>query len=338
MVFKNFDGLNMEIILDDSWLGFGGIGRFSSEVNSRLFFSRRFCLNGRPASPTSIFKLSKFVPKGAITFLPGYLPPFYPRGQFAFTIHDLNHIDRPENSNLLKKLFYRVIVKRGCRKAYKVLTVSEFSKKRIIEWSGVSSDKVVNVGNGVDKAFNSTVESYNLGSPYFLCVGNRKAHKNEARVVEAFAHANIDESIQLIFTGLPTDPLESLISQYGLKGRVTFMGNVSEDTLPSLYKGARSLLFPSLYEGFGLPVLEAMACGTPVITSNCTSLPEVAGGAALLVDPLDTQELQVAIEQLEKDTILRENLVEKGFERARLFTWERTAQKVQEVLDSAQNT
>lgn len=338
MVLKSFYRFDMEVFLDDSWIGFGGIGRFSSEVNRRLSCSGRFHLDGNPASPLALFKLSKFVPKGAITFFPGYLPPLFSKGQFVFTIHDLNHIDRSENSSLLKKLFYHLVVKRGCKKAYKVLTVSEFSKNRIIEWSGVSPDKVVNVGNGVDKNFNSSVEPYDLGSSYFLCVGNRKAHKNEGRVVEAFAHANIDQSIQLVFTGLPEDSLKSLIFQYNLANRVTFIGNVSEDILPSLYKGARGLLFPSLYEGFGLPVLEAMACGTPVITSNCTSLPEVAGNAALLVDPLNTQELWIAIERLEKDTILREYLVEKGFERARLFTWERTAQKVQEVLDSARNT
>lgn len=254
-----------------------------------------------------------------------------------FTVHDLNHIDRPENSSFLKKLFYRFVVKRGCKKSYKVLTVSDFSRRRIVEWSGVSPGKVVNVGNGVDKKFNSDVRPYYFDKPYYFCVGNRKAHKNEVRVVEAFSKADICEETHLFFTGASESSLEAVIQKYNLSSRVKFLGSVTEEELPSLYKGARGLLFPSLYEGFGLPVLEAMACGTPVVTSNCTSLPEVAGDAALLIDPLNTQELQDAIERLEKDSSLREKLVAKGFDRAKLFTWEKTAQKVQEVLNSARN-
>lgn len=327
----------MEVLVDTSWSGYGGIGRFSSEVNNRILYSGRFRLSGNPASPLVAFKLSRFVSRGSFAFLPGYIPPLFPAGRYVFTIHDLNHIDRPENSSFLKKLFYRFVVKRGCKKAYKVLTVSEFSRNRIVDWSGVSPDKVVNVGNGVDESFNSSVEPYDLGTPYYLCVGNRKAHKNEARVVKAFAQSDIDKDIYLVFTGAPEPSLETLIQEHNLSSRVKFMGNVTEEELPSLYKGARGLLFPSLYEGFGLPVLEAVACGTPVITSNCTSLPEVAGDAAILVDPLNTQELQEAIERLEHDTLLRNELIKKGFERVKHFTWEKTAQKVQEVLDSARN-
>lgn len=327
----------MEIILDGSWLGSGGIGRFYSEVKKRLSFGKEIKLSGNPASALVTLKLPWFIPRGTVVLLPGYIPPIFSLGKYVLTIHDLNHIDRPENSSLLKKAFYYSIVKRGCKKAYKILTVSEFSRQRVVNWAGVAADKVINVGNGVADSFNPNVESYDLGAPYFLCVGNRKAHKNEARVIEAFASAELDDGVKLVFTGAAEPFLEILIREHGLTSRVEFMGNVSEETLPSLYKGARGLLFPSLYEGFGLPVLEAMACGTPVITSNVTSLPEVAGNAAILINPTDTDELRSAIERLENDTQLRNVLVAKGYERVRLFTWEKTAQKVQEVLDSARN-
>ncbi|MFW3616925.1 glycosyltransferase family 4 protein [Billgrantia antri] len=327
----------MKIVVDKTWFGLGGIGRFSEEVINRLSYDSDFNLKCNPASFKSSLKLSRYCKKHMVAFLPGFVPPVVSSGCYIFTIHDLNHLDRPENSSLSKRLFYRFVIRRGCKKAYAILTVSEFSKKRIVEWAGVSSNKVVNVGNGVDKNFNSEVMPYSLGTPYYLCVGNRKVHKNEAKVVEAFAQAEIDEGIHLVFTGASEPSLEAMIQENNLSSRVKFMGNVTEDELPSLYKGARGLLFPSLYEGFGLPVLEAMACGTPVITSNCTSLPEVAGDAAMLIDPLDTQELQDAIERLEQDTSLRDELVAKGFDRAKLFTWEKTAQKVQEVLDSARN-
>ncbi|MCE8040711.1 glycosyltransferase family 4 protein [Halomonas daqingensis] len=327
----------MRIVVDKTWFGLGGIGRFSEEVIARLSYDADCKLSCHPASFMASAKLSRSCKRNMVAFLPGFVPPAISFGSYVFTIHDLNHLDRPENSSLGKRLFYRFVIRRGCKKAYAILTVSEFSRKRIVEWAGVSSDKVVNVGNGVDKSFNSDVIPYNLGTPYYLCVGNRKAHKNETRVVEAFAQADIDEGIHLVFTGASEPSLEAMIQEHNLSSRVKFMGTVTEDELPSLYKGARGLLFPSLYEGFGLPVLEAMACGTPVITSNCTSLPEVAGDAAMLVDPLDTQELQDAIERLEQDASLRDELIVKGFDRAKLFTWEKTAQKVQEVLDSARN-
>lgn len=328
----------MKILVDKSWFGFGGIGRFAEEVVSRLSYDGEFRLVCRPASFLAAIEFSWRCNKNTFTFLPGFIPPLMPRGDYIFTIHDLNHLDRADNSSLAKKVFYNFVIRRGCKKAFLILTVSNFSRQRIISWSGVSPEKVINVGNGVGSSFSENVRSYDLGAPYFLCVGNRKGHKNEVRVVEAFAQANIDRCTHLVFTGEPEQRLTETIDQYNLGSRVVFIGNVDEEVLPSLYKGARGLLFPSLYEGFGLPVLEAMACGTPVVTSNCTALPEVAGDAAILIDPLNTYELQGAIERLEKDTALREQLVEKGFERAKLFTWEKTAQKVQDVLDNAVNS
>lgn len=327
----------MRLILDDSWSGMGGIGRFSEEVNGRILYGERVRFSRRPASPLVAFKLSCFFFHSDVVFFPGYIPPLFFAGKYVFTVHDLNHLDRPENSSSLKRFFYHLVVRRGCKKAFCVLTVSEFSKKRIVDWAGIPPEKVINVGNGVGDEFNPDVASFELGAPYYLCVGNRKSHKNEARVVKAFARANISKDISLVFSGSSDLALDEVIQECGLASRVKFMGPVSEEELPSLYKGSRGLLFPSLYEGFGLPVLEAMACGTPVITSNCTSLPEVAGDAAILVDPLETQELSAAIERLENDQQLRSELIARGLERAKLFTWEKTAQKVQEVLDSARN-
>ncbi|MDF9435627.1 glycosyltransferase family 4 protein [Chromohalobacter israelensis] len=327
----------MEILIDDSWIGSGGIGRFSVEVKKRIIFSKAFKIPGSPSSALATLKLPWFMSKETVTFLPGYIPPIFSLGKYVLTIHDLNHIDRPENSSLLKKIFYYLVVKRGCKKAYKILTVSEFSRQRVVRWADVAPDKVINVGNGVCERFNANVEPYNIDAAYFLCVGNRKAHKNEARVIEAFASAELDEGVKLVFNGEADPFLEKLVKKHNLTSRVDFIGKVPEESLPSLYKGAKGLLFPSLYEGFGLPVLEAMACGTPVITSNVTSLPEVAGNAAILINPTDTNELIEAIERLENNPDLRNELVAKGYERVSLFTWEKTAQKVQEVLDSARN-
>lgn len=274
---------------------------------------------------------------GQVVFLPGYIPPLFSSVPFVFTIHDLNHVDRPENSSWLKKLFYRYIIWGGCQRASLVFTVSEFSKQRIVAWAGISPDKVVNVGNGVDESFHIDVPPWLPGFPYVLCVSNRKLHKNERRLVLAFASAKIDPSIRLVFTGDATAELLALCGDLGIVERVHFAGRVSEAALPQLYRGAICLAFPSLYEGFGLPVIEAMACGTPVITSNTTSLPEVAGGAALLVDPESVTEIQKAIERLAKDQSLRQTLRQSGLEQAQRFSWNETARKAGEALERVAN-
>jgi len=326
----------MKVIYDKSWTGCGGIGRFSDEVYTRITSHRQFSSNRNPASPLNSVILS-FISFNAkdYLFLPGYIPPLFFVGRYFFVIHDLNHIERIENSSLLKRLFYRCIVRRGCKKSYKILTVSEYSRSRIIKWSGVQPDKVVNVGNGVDTAFHPDVAPCDLGGRYFLCVGNRKLHKNEHRLVEAFSKSKASNDTRLVFTGAPDEALTQKIKECAIADKIIFLGNVSNINLPSLYRGAVSLLFPSLYEGFGLPVIEAMACGVPVMTSNSTSLPEVAGDAALIVDPLDISAMSLAITRLYLDEELRNYLSTKGIERAKGFNWDNTASRIQCVIDEA---
>lgn len=272
------------------------------------------------------------VPRDTVFFSPGYNTPLFSRLPFVFTLHDLNHIDRPENSSAAKRLYYSTILKQSCHRAARVLTVSNYSRTRIAEWSGVPLERITNVGNGVDIAFNPGVEPHSPGYPYLFCVGNRKLHKNEYRVIEAFSAADVPEELRLIFSGSPTAELLARIENRGMTGRFVFAGRIPELTLPSFYKGAIALLFPSLYEGFGLPVIEAMACGTPVITSNTTSLPEVAGEAALLVNPESVEEIASAIRRLLTDSCLQEDLRTRGYTQAAKFTWERTSAKVNEAL------
>lgn len=328
-------GEMMRYYFDARWVGLGGIGRFCSEILSRLDFLHPvypLCAAASLFNPITI-SLALLKMKYSVFFSPGYIPPLFSRIPFIFTIHDLNHIDRSENSSFLKRLFYGFIIKSGCHRARYILTVSEFSRMRIIEWSGVSSDKVINVGNGVDDVFHPRVQAYQPGYPYLLCVSNRKLHKNEHRIIKAFFSANIPVSIKLVMTGSPTEELSDLINEYQLSERVVFIGKVREEELPSLYKGSLCLVFPSLYEGFGLPVVEAMACGIPVLTSNTTSLPEVAGDAALLVNPDSVDEISAGIERLVYDETLRAELIAKGLERAKLFSWDAVAARVQVILD-----
>ena len=325
----------MKIYFDSRWFGDHGIGKFAREIEQRLRLPH-LRIDGSPSSPFDplLLLLAMLIktPKDACVFSPGYNAPLFIVRPYIFTIHDLNHIDRPENSSFLKSLYYRLIIHRACHRSIRVLTVSEFSRQRIIAWAGVVPSHVVNVGNGVDDSYRFDVQPYEPGYVYLLCVSNRKAHKNESRVLEAFVNADIDRDIRLILTGQPSETLLRLCHQFGLINRVVFTGRVPEDDMPSLYRGARALVFPSLYEGFGLPVIESMACGTPVITSNTTSLPEVAGDAALLVNPLSVKEISEAIERICKDKALHNTLQHKGFLQAARFSWDNVTNNIKAVL------
>ena len=322
------------IYADQRWVGNHGIGRFARHVLARLDY-RPVGLTSNPAAPLDSWLLARALGKlrrNDLFFSPGYNTPLYCRGRFVFTIHDLSHVHCPENTSPLIRLYYATVMKRACQRAASILTVSEFTRREIVEWSGVSLEKVFNVGCGVDPAYCPEGDSYGLPFPYLLCVSNRKRHKNEFRVVAAFARSGLAAEIRLVFTGDPTTELVDCIERQHVAPFVHFTGPVPEEKLPSLYRGAEALLFPSLYEGFGFPVLEAMACGIPVVTANVTAMPETAGDAALLVDPTSVEEIAEAAKRIVSDTSLRQRLREGGLKRSAQFSWENTVAEVREVL------
>jgi len=327
-------GGSATIYADQRWIGDHGIGRFARHVLTGLDYCP-VSLASPPALPLDAVRLARALGKATrndLFFSPGYNSPLYCASPFIFTIHDLNHIDRDENGSLLKRLYYATVMKRACHRARSIFTVSEFSRERIIEWSGVPPEKVVNVGCGVSAEYNLNVVPHEFPFPYLLCVSNRKGHKNELRQVEAFARSGVADGMRLVFTGDPAAELSDCIARNGMTESVHFVGLVSDAKLASLYRGATALVFASLYEGFGLPVLEAMACGTPVVTSNTTALPEVAGDAALLVDPTSVEQIASAMRRIVSDTPLRQQLHEKGLARAAQFSWASTTAKVQRLL------
>ncbi|MFQ3661823.1 MAG: glycosyltransferase family 1 protein, partial [Chloroflexaceae bacterium] len=173
-----------------------------------------------------------------------------------------------------------------------------------------------------------------LEAPYFLYIGTIQPRKNLTRLIEAFAHAGPDDALLVIAgrRGWLSEPIVRRVAELGLTNRVRFPGYVPDADLPALLSGALAFVFPSLYEGFGMPVLEAMACGAPVLTSTTSALPEVAGDAALLVDPCDTDAIAAALRRLAADAPLRASLRARGLVRAADFTWERCARKTLDVL------
>jgi len=229
------------IYADQRWIGDHGIGRFARHVLAGLDY-RPVPLAGHPAAPLDAWRLAHALSgltRNDLFFSPGYNSPLFCNSQFVFTIHDLSHIYCPENSSPLIRLYYATVMKRACKRALSIFTVSEFTRMQIVEWSGVSTEKVLNVGCGVDPTYQPAENYYGLQFPYLLCVSNRKRHKNEFRVVEAFARADLPTGMHLVFRGGPTAELTNCIERFHITQPVYFAGEVPETKLPSLYRDCR---------------------------------------------------------------------------------------------------
>jgi glycosyltransferase involved in cell wall biosynthesis len=245
----------------------------------------------------------------------------------VFTIHDLIHIDLPEVSTPTKRFYYRAIVKPA-------LTVSEYSRSRILAWSGLGAERVVNVGNGVCAPFQPEGPRYQPGFPYILYVGNCRPHKNLNRLFAAFL-ALARPDLKLVLAGTTARELAGRLEEHGIRARVHIEGSPSDDQLAAMYRGAALLVLPSLAEGFGLPALEAMACGTPVAASRIAALLETAKNAAVFFDPLDTGDMARAMSIALEDANLRARLIASGLQHAQSSSWDQVAARVLAVLVEA---
>lgn len=330
---KNF------ILADGRWSGPHGIGRFSDEVLSRLHHADILKQGPKPLSVKNFawlsYQLHKNKDNYKVFYTPGFNPILYSSMPYVMTICDLIHLHIPGKAALAKKIYYEKFIKPAVKRAFKIVTISDYSKKTILDWADIPEENVINVGCGISDRLNHQGTPFQPGYNYLFYVGNTKPHKNLSRLLESFAIAKIDLATRLILTGNPTPALQEVIKKNKLETRVMWSGILSEIQLAEYYRGATSVLFPSLYEGFGLPILEAWACGTTALTSNVTSLPEVAADAAVIVDPYEVDSIANGIEKITNDKILRNTLIQKGFERVKLFSWDKTTQMIQTILNSA---
>ena len=272
------------------------------------------------------------------------LPPVL-RARTILTIHDLSFIRVPECAEPSLRAYLLQAVPASVRRADVVLADSECTRADLIELLGADPDRVEVVYAGVGQHFQRVSDGgllravrmrYNLPERFILGVGTLQPRKNFQRLVKAYAMArgHIHSEIKLVIAGASGWMYEGIfrsVEELGLRDAVCFPGYVADDDLPALYSMADLFVFPSLYEGFGMPPLEAMACGTPVVASNVSSLPEVVGDAALMVDPLDVAALADAMGRLLTDPDLRENMVRRGVEQARRFTWTRAAANLVDI-------
>jgi len=271
------------------------------------------------------------------TFL---LPPIVPC-RAAVLIHDLSFRAHPDYFPRSIALYMRVLVVAALRRAEVVVALSEFTRREIERFYPWALRKTVVVYPGIDRGFEAmdagddaaTRHIYGVSQPYLLAVGNIHPRKNLARLLAAYEQlcAHRADRPTLVWAGIERWGSDDLRTRAQAVG-VQLIGRVEAAHLPALYRGAQALIYPSLYEGFGLPPVEAMACGTPVITSNTTSLPEAVGDAALMVDPLNIDQLRDAIERVVSDAALRAELRQRGLAHGARFNWSTTAAQLMQAL------
>jgi glycosyltransferase involved in cell wall biosynthesis len=281
-----------------------------------------------------------------ICHFPNYLAPIATSCPYVVTIHDMTLFITPRLHRWKKLLLDRTLIPHVARKAAAIVTVSKSARDDIVRLLRVPGDKVHVIMNAVTPAFRRVDDEqrlaqvrarYGLQGPYILYVGNIEPRKNLTRLIDAFAllkKRGLPHRLAMVGQpGWHCEPIYAEVERQGLKNEVIFTGYVPFEDLPSLYSAAATMAFPSIYEGFGLPVLEAMACGTPVVTSQSSGLAEVADGAALLVDPLSVNEIAGALYRICTEPGLAGNLSRLGLARASEFTWENAAHKTLSVYE-----
>ena len=284
------------------------------------------------------------VASGRLLWSPNNTGPLACRRQVV-TIHDLIPLEHPEWFSRQFSAWYQYLLPRLARRAAHFIAVSDYTKQRLQELLRVDPNRITVIPNGVDPSFRPASgdavaqarAALGIASGrYLLCVGSVEPRKNIAGLLKAWriAQAQLDDDVTLVVAGAAgLSRVFSGVRLGELPPRVQFLGYVPDERLTAIYTGASAFIYPSLYEGFGIPPLEAMACGVPVITSNTTSLPQVTGGAAILVDPLQPGQMADAILELFHNGPLRAELIAKGLSRAGVYDWDDAARQTRSLLE-----
>jgi len=276
-------------------------------------------------------------------------PPFAPC-PVVVSIHDLSFEHLPETFNRRSRTQLRLTVRRSARKATHILALSEHARADIVSTYGIRPERVTAIPLAAADRFQPVVDArelqrvrhtYGIAGDYILAVGSIQPRKNLARLIAAFVRLRRDGKVgqpQLVIVGrqawLVGETLRA-IRESGFSESIVLTGYVPDEDLPALYSGARCFAYPSFFEGFGLPPLEAMKCGVPVVAGNRTSLVEVVGDAGILVDPLDAEAIAAGLTQVLSDDALRKELSVRGMARSSLFNWRETAKRTLEVYERA---
>lgn len=271
---------------------------------------------------------------------PSFIVPFLSNAPLITTIHDLNHVVLSENYSIFHRVYYSVLLARKIKRAKAVITVSQFSQQEIINFFQTNKEHVKVIHNGISETFHNyqardnhlnqlILKQYELPERYILSIGNKKPHKNILKLVEAWSKSSIQ--LPLVLLSDFDTQLVALAEKFHKKHNLHFLRFVPNEALPAIYAGADLFVYPSMYEGFGFPPLEAAACGVPVIVSKCSSLPEVMQDCALYIDPSNADDIARTLEHaLNKKGEQTERIL-KGLALAKSYSWAKAAEATHEV-------
>jgi glycosyltransferase involved in cell wall biosynthesis len=337
-----------DVVVNGRFLGRAvtGVERYAGEITRRLDGRIRVCrppdgATGARGHLWEQMRLPGLVGEGLL-WSPANTGPMVVSRQVV-TVHDMAPLDHPEWFEPRVGAWYRWLLPKLVQRVTRVITVSQFSKTRLMERLGLPADWVVAIPNGVSRWFHprppaevtQVTARYRLRAPYLLMVGSLEPRKNFDVVARAWDEAGpLFDGLTLVVVGDTRPTLRAAVPDRRL-GWVRRLDDVADSDLPALYTGAIGLVIPSLYEGFGLPLIEAMACGTPVVAARAGALPEVAGDAALLVDPCDPASVADGILRLVGDETTRQTCRTRGLDRAAAFDWDRSASMTWQVLADA---
>jgi len=278
-----------------------------------------------------------------------YTAPYFADCPIVSTIHDISFEHYPEFFTRKEASFLKVGIRKTAKEAARIITVSDYSKQDMIDTYRVPEERIVVTYNSIDEAFRAVPTSaqlaevrqkYGIEGEYILAVGNLQPRKNIPRLLEAYKRIrleNADIRAKLVVVGRKAWMFEGIfqsLADFPFLKDVILTDYVPKEDLPLLYNAASVFVYPSIFEGFGLPVLESMACGTPVVTSNTSCLPEIAGGAAVLVDPLKEDDIAAGIVKLLREPKTRQAYIAKGLARAQDFSWEKTGRQTSAIYES----
>jgi glycosyltransferase involved in cell wall biosynthesis len=285
--------------------------------------------------------LAKATQNADILHTPILIVPPKKRAPLVVTVFDLTFVSFPQHHLRSTRVLLGSGLRRAVQTADLFLAISENTKRDLVRLTGVAPERVCVTPLAADPLFRPSCDTgvparLGIDRPYALYVGTLEPRKNVTALLQAFAQLEDKETLLVLAgaKGWMYEQIFSLVTQLGLESRVKMLGYVENDDLPALYTEAQVFVYPSLFEGFGLPVLEAMQCGTPVITTNVSSLPEVAGEAAILVSPDDTAGLTAALRRVLSEPNLREEMRGQSLARAALFSWRKTAEMTVEAYQS----
>lgn len=326
--------MTTDVFADLRWKYGTGIGVVQTALLKRMPASCRLVdmrVDAQLKSPFSPWLLANNLRKAlskrpGVFWSPGFFPPASSEVPVVVTVHDLAHLRFYTKAHAF---YYNTILRRLYHKCSLVVCVSEFAKQEFLDWSRMDPSNVVVIPNALTDAFTVLKPRLRPTFPYVLYAGNRRPYKNITRLIRSYAVSRLPkEGVKLVLTGKPDSDILSMAGAGGAANGISFAGDVDDSELVNLYGNAKAISFVSLYEGFGLPILEGMALGIPVLTSNVTAMPEVAGGAAELVDPYSVEAIAAGLERVTFDEVKRQSLIAAGKKRLEHYSWDQSADRL----------